>query len=102
MNEEELLKTRVEVRKYLSDSYMLNVIIDVIDNNIGLLREYKQLEQENQQLKEEVKGYQQMYFDKVMIVNKALEYIEKEWCWDGTGIDNLEDILIGGNNEDRK
>ena len=99
MNKEELLKTKTEVINYLSDSYMLNVIIDVIDNNIELLQEYKELEQENQQLKEEVKGYQQMYFDKVMIVNKALEYIEKEWCWDGTGIDNLEEILRGGSNE---
>lgn len=37
----------------------------------------KQLEQENQQLKEEIKGYQQMYFDKVMIINKAIEMLEK-------------------------
>lgn len=25
--------------------------------------------------KEELKGYQQMYFDKVMIINKAIEYL---------------------------
>lgn len=38
----------------------------------------KQLEQENQRLKEEIKGYQQMYFDKVMIINKAIEYATNE------------------------
>ena len=39
------------------------------------------------------------YYKQQEIINKAIEYIEKEWCWDGTGIDNLEDILIGGSNE---
>lgn len=29
------------------------------------------------------------------VINKAIEYIEKEWCWDGTGIDDLEEILRG-------
>lgn len=39
------------------------------------------------------------YYEQQERINKAIEYIEKEWCWDGTGIDNLEEILIGGNNE---
>lgn len=39
------------------------------------------------------------YYKQQEIINKAIEYIEKEWCWDGTGIDNLEDILKGGSNE---
>lgn len=39
------------------------------------------------------------YYEQQEIINKAIEYIEKEWCWDGTGIDNLEDILKGGSNE---
>ena len=52
MSEEELLKTRVEVIKYLSDGYMLNVIVDVINDTIELLQEYKQLEEENKQLKD--------------------------------------------------
>lgn len=38
--------------------------------------DYVELQQENHQLKEELKGYQTMYFDKVMIINKAIEYIE--------------------------
>ena len=37
----------------------------------------KHLMLENQMQQKEIKGYQAMYFDKVMIINKAIEYIEK-------------------------
>jgi hypothetical protein len=39
----------------------------VIENQEKIIRD----------LQEEVKGYQTMYFDKVMMVNKTIEYIEK-------------------------
>lgn len=37
----------------------------------------KHLMLENQMQHKEIKGYQAMYFDKVMIINKAIECIEK-------------------------
>lgn len=37
----------------------------------------KHLMLENQMQQKEIKGYQTMYFDKVMIINKAIEYIEE-------------------------
>ena len=60
----------------------------------------------SEELKEELQGYQQMYFDKVMIINKAIEYIRSEYTItdddvylalyssDGT-LDKLENILKG-------
>jgi hypothetical protein len=52
MTEEELYKTKQEVINYFSsDSYMLNVAVDVIDNNIELLRENKQLQNNWNELK---------------------------------------------------
>lgn len=57
MNEEELYKTKQEFINYFSsDSYMLNVAVDVIDNNIELLREYKQLQNNWNELKKFVEA----------------------------------------------
>lgn len=39
----------------------------VIENQEKIIRD----------LQEEVKGYQTMYFDKVMIINKAIEYLHE-------------------------
>jgi regulator of replication initiation timing len=64
MNKEILEKTRCEVINYLTDSYMLNVIVDVIDNYKELLEEYKQLQQENEELHNKI--------------DKAIEYM-KNW-----------------------
>lgn len=51
---------------------------EIYGDDAKILDEYiTNLQQENQQLKEEIKGYQQMYFDKVMIINKAIEMLEK-------------------------
>lgn len=81
MSEEELLKTRIEVIKYLSDGYMLNVIVDVINDTIELLQEYKQLEQENKKYKE--------------VIDKAIEYLEAKRIREKAivDIDVLEGIL---------
>ena len=83
MSEEMLYKTRSEVTNYLSDSYMLNIITDVIDNNIELLREYKQLQQENQQLKENNKSIMEellrvvgLYNQQKSVLDEIREYIE--------------------------
>lgn len=67
---------------------------------------------ENEELKERLKNYENpedltlmfMYCDEKAKdkikelqerINKAIEYIDKEWHWDGTGIDDLEEILRG-------
>ncbi len=68
----------------------------VIENQEKIIRD----------LQEEVKGYQTMYFDKVMIVNKAIEYIKEtlELKEEYHGevecvVNDLLDILKGGNDE---
>lgn len=72
----------------------------VIENQEKIIRD----------LQKEVKGYQTMYFDKVMIVNKAIEYIEEEgehtdcsgepiYYLDEEQEEELLDILKGGNND---
>ena len=65
-------------------------------------RKINVLRKENTNLKEEIKGYQAMYFDKVMIINKAIEYIEKSdgeslSFYDITAFYDLLEILKGEN-----
>ena len=59
----------------------------VIENQEKIIRD----------LQEETKGYQTMHFDKVMIVNKAIEYIEhyKPVALE----DKILEILKGDNND---
>ena len=55
---------------------------------------------ENEHLKQELKAYQQMYFDKVLIINKALEYINKDYSiMESNEIIRLEEILRGETHE---
>lgn len=72
----------------------------------GLYKQSYRLRQENQQLKEEIKGYQQMYFDKVMIINKAIEHLElkqirylnePEYRICSIDLQEIKDILKGEN-----
>jgi hypothetical protein len=56
----------------------------------------KHLMLENQMQQKEIKGYQAMYFDKVMIINKAIEYIIDKKYWDGINnyrLSNADDLL---------
>lgn len=93
MSEEELLKTKIEVIKYLSDSYMLNVIVDIIDDTIELLQEHKQVEQESQKYKEVISAIlnwnifknecpMNFGYDKNTIEDKAQEvfYENDDYC----------------------
>lgn len=78
----------------------ISELYSIIENQEKIIRD----------LQEEVKGYQTMYFDKVMMVNKAIEYIENESrCTDYSGepyyyldedeLNELLEILKGVNND---
>ena len=85
----------------------------VVDKVNWELNNLKAIEKEHQrmngELRKELEGYQQMYFDKVMIINKAIEYIEKHIRFDDeypaymelliVERDELLEILKGETNE---
>lgn len=69
MNKEEL--TKEDILNVTGSIF--ETMLDYADNSN---KEIEQLQQENKQLKDEIKAYQDMYFDKIVIINKAIEYIE--------------------------
>ena len=78
-------KTKEEYNKKIGELYA------VIESQEKIIRD----------LQEEVKGYQKMYFDKVMIVNKAIEYIkesEEEYGYLEDCEKTILEILEGGDN----
>ena len=69
----------------------ISELYTVIENQEKIIRD----------LQEEVKGYQTMHFDKVMIINKAVEYIDYALpcIHDDELLEDLQKILKGENND---
>lgn len=98
MSEEEKAIKRLEE---ISNNYNLNsedlhyakilyyLIINLQKENIQLKIQLleKKCSDKDIEYKEKIKLQQR--------IDKAIEYIEKEWYWDGTGIDYVLDILEG-------
>lgn len=98
-------------------------IINILSNQVANLTEdlnnmkkvdeahhemYCELQEENKQLTEEIKAYQDMYFDKVMIIDKAIEYMKPRFMnvinddkryFADYHIQELYEILKGDNDE---
>ena len=100
---EMLEHTRYEVIGYLSDSYMLNVIVDIIDDYKECLAEYDALQQENEKL-----NHYKLLYQKVKEKNeKAVAYIENRYDPEQKALtntfdkDNVGELLelLEGNNE---
>ena len=86
MSEELLEKTKYEFINYLTDSYMLNIAVDVIDNYKECLGEYKELQQRIETAIDYI-NREDIYID---IRDEKLNFIST---------DELLKILKGDNNE---
>lgn len=75
----------------LEDLIMQNLCI----RNEELKERVAYLERSNDRREDEILSLRQELNDSNNKIDKAIEYIDKEWYWDGTGIDELEKILKG-------